>query len=146
MELLKRENIKLRGKHAVIVGKSNIIGLPIALLLLKEMVTVTVCHIETVDIINHLKMADIVISACDQPQYIKKEWLKEGVIVIDVGINTIPDSTWKNGYRIVGDVDFDNVQEIASKITPVPGSVGPITVAMLLLNTLDSFKRIKGVN
>ena len=145
MELLKRENIELCGKHAVIVGKSNIVGLPIALLLLKAMATVTVCHKETIDIISHLKMADIVISACGQPQYIKKEWLKEGVVVIDVGINTIPDTSCKRGYTLVGDVDFDNVKEIASKITPVPGGVGPMTVAMLLLNTLNSFKRSKGI-
>ena len=145
MELLKRENIEICGKHAVVIGKSNIVGLPIALLLMKEMATVTVCHKETIDIINHLKMADIVISACGQPQLIKKEWLKEGVVVIDVGINTIPDSSKKSGYRIVGDVDFENVKEIAHKITPVPGGVGPMTVAMLLSNTLNSFKRSKGV-
>ena len=90
-------------------------------------------------------MADIVISACGKPQYIKKDWLKPGVIVIDVGINTIPDSTRKSGYRLVGDVDFDNVKSIAAKITPVPGGVGPMTVAMLLSNTLKSFKHCKGI-
>ena len=140
MELLKRENIELVGKHVVIVGKSNIVGLPMALLLLKEMATVTVCHVETINMPVHLKMADIVISACGQPRLIKKEWLKEGVVVIDVGINTIADSNYKRGYRLVGDVDFDNVKEIAHKITPVPGGVGPMTVAMLLANTLKSFK------
>ena len=141
MEILKRENIELVGKHVVIVGKSNIVGLPMALLLLKEMATVTVCHVETINMPVHLKMADIVISACGQPRLIKKEWLKEGVVIIDVGINTISDSNYKRGYRLVGDVDFDNVKEIAYKITPVPGGVGPMTVAMLLSNTLKSFKQ-----
>ena len=145
MELLKRENIQLVGKYAVIIGKSNIVGRPMALLLLKAMATVTICHVETLDIIDHLKKADIVISACGKPQMIKKEWLKEGVIIIDVGINTISDPNTKRGYRIVGDVDFENVKEIAYKITPVPGGVGPMTVAMLLSNTLDSFKRIKRI-
>jgi len=145
MELLKRENVELIGKHVVIVGKSNIVGLPLSLLLMKEMATVTVCHKETIDIVSHLKMADIVISACGCPQMIKKDWLKPGVVVIDVGINTISDSTKKSGYRLVGDVDFENVKDIAAKITPVPGGVGPMTVAMLLSNTLKSFKHIKGV-
>jgi len=140
LELLKRENIQIRGKHAVIVGNSNIVGLPMALILLKEMATVSVCHIETVNISEHLKQADIVISACGQPQMIKKEWLKKGVIIIDVGINTIPDENSKKGYRLVGDVDFENVKKIAHKITPVPGGVGPMTVAMLMSNTLKSFK------
>ena len=140
LTLLKNENVEIKGKHAVIVGKSNIVGLPMALLLLKEEATVTVCHHETINIIDHLKKADIVISACGQAQMIKKEWLKEGVVIIDVGMNYIPDSTKKSGYRLVGDVDFDNVKDIASKITQVPGGVGPMTVAMLLLNTFDAFK------
>ena len=146
MELLKRENIAISGKHVVIIGKSNIVGLPMALLLLKAMATVTVCHIETTNIEMHLKTADIVITACGVPKYIKKEWLKIGVIVIDVGINTIQDSSNKKGYKLVGDVDFDNVEKIANKITPVPGGVGPMTVAMLLLNTLKSFKNFNGIN
>ena len=141
LELLKQYNITIEGKHAVIVGKSNIVGLPMSLLLLKNQATVTICHSETKDIVNHLKTADIVVSACGCPRMIKKEWLKEGVVVIDVGINSIPDSTRKRGYRLVGDVDFENVKEIASAITPVPGGVGPMTVAMLLRNTLDGFKR-----
>ena len=93
------------------------------------------------DIVKHLKMADIVISACGQPRMIKKEWLKKGVVVIDIGINSIPDSTRKRGYRLVGDVDYENVKEIASAITPVPGGVGPMTVAMLLKNTVEGFKK-----
>lgn len=145
LEILKRENIQILGKHAVIVGNSNIVGLPLALILLKELATVTVCHVETVNIVDHLKMADIVISACGQAQMIKKEWLKEGVVIIDVGINTIPDTNSKKGYRLVGDIDFENVKEIASKITPVPGGVGPMTVAMLMSNTLKSFKMCKNL-
>lgn len=139
LELLKREKIEIKGKHAVVVGKSNIVGLPMALLLLKEMATVTVCHIETVNIIEHLKTADIVISACGKAQMIKREWLKKGVIIIDVGMNSIIDNNKKSGYRLVGDVDFENVKEIADKITPVPGGVGPMTVSMLLSNTLKAF-------
>ena len=145
LELLKRYGIEIKGKHAVIVGKSNIVGLPMALLLMKEMATVTVCHIDTENITQHLKMADIVVSACGQPMMIKKEWLKEDVVVIDVGINSIPDATKKRGYRLVGDVDFENVKEIAKAITPVPGGVGPMTVTMLLRNTLEVFKRKNGI-
>ena len=145
LQLLKRYKIPLIGKHAVIVGKSNIVGLPMALLLLKEMATVTVCHINTVDIQKHLKMADIIVSACGQAEMIKKDWLKEGVVVIDVGINHLKDETKKRGYRIVGDVDFKNVKEIASAITPVPGGVGPMTVAMLLFNALEGFLKQNGI-
>ena len=145
LELLKRYNIEMKGKHAVVVGKSNIVGLPMALLLMKEMATVTVCHAETQDITQHLKMADIVVSACGQAQMIKREWLKNGVVVIDVGMNSIPDTTMKRGYRLVGDVDFENVKEIAKAITPVPGGVGPMTVTMLLRNTLEGFKRQNGI-
>ena len=141
LELLKRYNITIEGKHAVIVGKSNIVGLPMSLLLLKNKATVTICHSKTKDIVKHLKTAYIIVSACGQPRMIKKEWLKEGVVVIDVGINSIPDSTRKRGYRLVGDVDFEEVKNIASAITPVPGGVGPMTVAMLLKNTVIGFKK-----
>ena len=141
LELLKRYNITIEGAHVVIVGKSNIVGLPMSLLLLKNNATVTICHSKTKDIVKHLKTADIVVSACGCPRMIKKEWLKEGVVVIDVGINSIPDATRKRGYRLVGDVDFENVKEIASAITPVPGGVGPMTVAMLLRNTVEGFKQ-----
>ena len=145
LQLLKRYKITLIGKHAVIVGKSNIVGLPMALLLLKEMATVTVCHIDTIDIQKHLKMADIVVSACGQAEMIKKEWIKEGVVVIDVGINHLKDVTKKKGYRLVGDVDFKNVKDMASAITPVPGGVGPMTVAMLLFNALEGFLKQNGI-
>jgi len=140
LELLKREKIEIKGKHAVIVGKSNIVGLPMALILMKELATVSVCHKDTVDIQKHTRMADILVSACGQAEMIKKEWLKEGVVVIDVGLNSIRDPSKTKGYRLVGDIDFNEVKDIASAITPVPGGVGPMTVAMLIKNTLEGFK------
>jgi len=153
MEILKRENVLVKGKHVVVVGKSNLVGLPLLLLLLKEMATVTTCHIETTDIISHLQMADIVISACGKPLFIKKSWLKNGVTVLDVGINTIPNPdlksnstlTSKKKYKLVGDVDTEHVKTIAHKITPVPGGIGPMTVAMLLSNLLKSYKFQNGI-
>ena len=120
-----------------IVFSDNIIYGPMALMLMKENATVTVCHKETENLVNHLKMADIVIVACGQPKLIKKEWLKIGVVVIDVGINMVCTT---EGNRLVGDVDYDNVKDIAGAITPVPGGVGPMTVAMLLKNTLRAYK------
>ena len=138
LKILEHENIKLTGSHVVVIGKSNIVGLPVALLLLKAGATVTVCHIDTEDLQLHTKQADIIISACGQPQMIKKDWVKEGVVVIDVGTNFIPDSTKKSGRKLVGDVDFNEVKDVAHKISPVPGGVGPMTVAMLLSNTLES--------
>ena len=140
IELLKHEKIELKGKTVTIIGKSNVVGLPLSLLLLKHDATVTTCHIETQNLISHLKNADIVISACGQPEMIKQDWLKNNVIVIDVGINIVNNETSKNGYYIVGDVDFDNVKRIAKKITPVPNGVGLITISMLISNTLKSFK------
>ena len=140
LELLKREKIEIKGKHAVIIGKSNIVGLPMALILMKELATVSVCHKDTVDIEKHTRMADILVSACGQAEMIKKDWLKEGVVIIDVGINSIPDPSKARGYRLVGDIDFNEVKDIASAITPVPGGVGPMTVAMLIKNTLEGFK------
>lgn len=139
LELLKRENVNLEGKHVVIIGKSNIVGLPIALLLMKYNATVTVCDDKTENIKQHTCSADILISACGQAEMIKSDWIKDDVIIIDVGINPIKDNTKKNGYRLVGDVDFNSVKNKASKITPVPGGVGPMTVSMLLSNTLDAY-------
>jgi len=139
LELLLRENIKIEGKHVVIIGKSNIVGLPMALLMMKHDATVTICHSKTENIKEITKQADILISACGQSEMIKSNWVKDGVVIIDVGINTKPDLSKKSGYKIVGDVDFEDVKHKASKITPVPGGVGPMTVAMLLLNTLYSF-------
>ena len=139
MTVLKYENIEIKGKVVVIIGKSNIVGLPIALLLLKEGATVIICHIDTVNTKEHVQKADIVISACGQAQMIKKDWIKSGAIIIDIGINYIADKNKKSGYRLVGDVDFDDVKEIAGKITPVPGGIGPMTVAMLMENTLKAY-------
>lgn len=139
LELLLRENIKIEGKHVVIIGKSNIVGLPMALLMMKHDATVTICHSKTENIKEITKQADILISACGQSEMIKSNWVKDGVVIIDVGINTKPDLSKKSGYKIVGDVDFEDVKHKASKITPVPGGMGPMTVAMLLLNTLYSF-------
>jgi len=141
LELLLRENINIEGKHAVIIGKSNIVGLPMALLLMKENATVTVCHNKTENIKEHTRAADILISACGQAEMIKSDWVKDGVVIIDVGINHKEDNSKKDGYKLVGDVDFDNVKDKVSKITPVPGGVGPMTVAMLLSNTLKAFKQ-----
>jgi len=141
LELLDREGVKIDGANAVVLGRSNTVGVPMSMLLLHRNATVTVCHSRTKNVQEHLKQADIIVAACGQAQYVKKDWVKPGVVVIDVGINAVDDSTKKLGYRLVGDVDFDNVREVASKITPVPGGVGPMTIAMLMRNTMDSFKR-----
>jgi len=138
VELLKRENIQIEGANAVVIGRSNIVGVPVALLLQGENATVTVCHSKTQDIGSHLLKADIIVAAIGQPKYVKKEWVKPGAVIIDVGINQIEDKTRKSGTRLVGDVDFDAVVEVCGRITPVPGGVGPMTIAMLLQNTLES--------
>ena len=143
-ELLRRYNITIKGKHVVVIGKSNIVGLPISLLMMKEMATVTVCHIETTDIMKHTQMADILIVGVGVPHMVRREWVKEGVVIVDIGINTIKDPSKKKGYRLVGDVDYENVKNIASYITPVPGGVGPMTVSMLMKNTLISYKNSIG--
>ena len=132
----------LTGKNAVIVGRSNIVGKPMANLLLKEDCTVTICHSKTKNIAEICKQADILVSAVGMPNLIKKDWVKKGAVVIDVGINRITDESTKSGYKLVGDVDFDDVKEVAGYITPVPGGVGPMTIACLLLNTFQiAFKK-----
>ncbi len=141
LELLEREQVKIDGANAVVLGRSNTVGVPMAMLLLHKNATVTVCHSRTVNVEEHLKRADIIVAACGQAEYVKQEWVKPGVVVIDVGINAVDDATKKLGYRLVGDVDFEGVKQVASKITPVPGGVGPMTIAMLMRNTMDSFKR-----
>ena len=140
LQLLKEYNIKIKGKHIVIIGNSNIVGLPLSLLLLKNEATVTICHKETTDIKLHTKNADIIISACGQAHMIKLDWVKENSIIIDIGINYIEDNTKKSGKRLVGDVDFDNIKNNVYAITPVPGGIGPLTIAILLSNTLYAFK------
>ncbi|TQD76428.1 hypothetical protein C1H46_038056 [Malus baccata] len=140
LELLSRSGISIKGKKAVVVGRSNIVGLPISLLLLKADATVTVVHSRTPDPESFIREADIIIAAAGQAMMIKGSWIKPGAAVIDVGTNAIDDPSRKSGYRLVGDVDFQEACKVAGWVTPVPGGVGPMTVAMLLKNTLDGAK------
>ena len=142
IELFKEYNIDLKGKHVVVVGKSNIVGLPMILLCLHQEATVSICHIYTQNTKEITRTADILKSACGVPQLFGKDDVKEGSIIIDIGINKIDDNTKKNGYRLVGDIDFDGVKDKVMAITPVPGGVGPMTIAMLLQHTLNSYKRL----
>lgn len=137
VELLQRSGVECSGKHAVVVGRSNIVGMPAAQLLLSMDATVTVVHSKTKNIEEIVRMGDIVIAAVGRMEFIRGSWIKPGAVVIDVGINSKPDPKKKAGYRLVGDVAFDEVQPIAGLITPVPGGVGPMTIAMLCKNTLN---------
>ena len=143
MELLKRYNVQTEGKHTVVIGRSDIVGKPISLLMgLKTNPgnsTVTMVHSRTKNIKDLIKQADIIISALGIPNFVKEDMVKDGVVVIDVGITRVKDNSEK-GYKIIGDVDYENVSKKASFITPVPGGVGPMTIAMLLKNTLQSYK------
>jgi len=147
VELLKRYRIETKGRHVVVVGRSNIVGKPIANMMLqkKEYANsiVTICHSAADDLSYYTKQADILIAAIGRANYIKANMVKEGVVVIDVGINRIEDESAKKGYRVVGDVDFENVSKKASFITPVPGGVGAMTIAMLLNNTFEAYKKIE---
>lgn len=138
MVLLRESGVDLKGKHAVVVGRSDIVGAPVSYLLRHADATVTVCHSKSTDLEAHLKQADVVVAALGSPGFIKGSSLKPGVVVIDVGTNYIPDATKKSGQRLTGDVEFESASEVASFITPVPGGVGPMTVAMLLENVVDS--------
>ena len=142
MLLLKHYNIETKGKHAVVVGRSNIVGRPISILLNNNTdpgnCTVTVCHSKTTDIQSICLQADIIIAAIGKAKFITADMVKEGAVVIDVGITRVPDSSKKRGYRLQGDVDFENVAPKCSWITPVPGGVGPMTIAALLQNTFQS--------
>ncbi|KAH9624344.1 hypothetical protein KSS87_007401 [Heliosperma pusillum] len=142
IELLSRSGVTIKGKNAVVVGRSNIVGLPVALLLLKADATVSIVHSRTSDPEKIIREADIVIAAAGQAMMIKGDWIKPGAAVIDVGTNAIDDPSKKSGYRLVGDVDFHEASKVAGCITPVPGGVGPMTVAMLLRNTVDGAKRV----
>ncbi|KMS99441.1 hypothetical protein BVRB_2g045600 [Beta vulgaris subsp. vulgaris] len=142
LELLSRSGISIKGKKAVVVGRSNIVGLPVSLLLLKADATVSIVHSHTTDPKSIIREADIVIAAAGQAMMIKGDWIKPGAAVIDVGTNAVDDPSKKAGYRLVGDVDFHEVSKVAGWITPVPGGVGPMTVAMLLRNTLDGAKHV----
>jgi len=137
MELIKSTGVKLEGKNAVVVGRSKIVGKPVSLLLLQENATVTICHSRTKNLKEHTKNADILVAAVGKADLIKKDMVKPGAIVIDVGINRV-------AGKIVGDVDFDGIKEVAGHITPVPGGVGPMTIAMLLENTLKAMEMRKG--
>jgi len=145
VELLKRYKVETEGKHTVILGRSNIVGKPVGLLLLRKKctgnATVTYCHSRTKNLASVTKEADILIAAMGKPEFIKKNMVKKGVVIIDVGINRVEDPSKKRGYRLVGDVDFDQVSKVASMITPVPGGVGPMTIAMLLKNTVYSAQK-----
>jgi len=137
VELLRRSGVEVAGRHAVVLGRSNHNGMPMSQMLQALGATVTVCHSETKDVRPFLRDADIVIAAIGSPQYVKGSWLKPGCAVIDVGITSLDDATKKAGYRLVGDVDFGSAQGVAGCITPVPGGVGPMTIAMLLRNILN---------
>jgi methylenetetrahydrofolate dehydrogenase (NADP+)/methenyltetrahydrofolate cyclohydrolase len=149
IQLLIRSGVTIEGAEVVIVGRSNIVGKPLANMLIQKKpganATVTVCHTRTKDLPSHTKRADIVIAAAGRPNTVTADMVKEGVVVIDVGVNRVEDATKKKGYRLVGDVDFEAVKEKASFITPVPGGVGPMTITMLLFNTVESAKRAAGI-
>jgi 5,10-methylene-tetrahydrofolate dehydrogenase/methenyl tetrahydrofolate cyclohydrolase len=145
IELLDRTGVKIEGKHAVVLGRSNIVGLPAAMLLLHRNATVTICHSYTQDLPSRVVEADILVAAVGRAEMVRGDWIKPGAVVIDVGMNSVDDPTSGKGYRLVGDVKFDEAVEVASAITPVPRGVGPMTIAMLLRNTLDSAKRALGV-
>lgn len=138
MVLLKESEVDIKGKNAVVLGRSDIVGSPVSHLLKNADATVTVCHSHTQGLEDYVKRADIVVAAIGKPNFVKGDWLKPGAVVIDVGTNYIPDDSKKSGQRLVGDVDYDSAVEVASQITPVPGGVGPMTVAMLLQNVVDS--------
>jgi methylenetetrahydrofolate dehydrogenase (NADP+)/methenyltetrahydrofolate cyclohydrolase len=134
--LLKQAGVEISGANAVVLGRSNIVGMPAALLLVKENATVTICHSRTKNIADIVRQADILIAAIGRTEMVKGDWIKPGAAVIDVGMNSKPDATKKKGYRLVGDVDFEAAKEVAGFITPVPRGVGPMTIAMLMRNTL----------
>jgi 5,10-methylene-tetrahydrofolate dehydrogenase/methenyl tetrahydrofolate cyclohydrolase len=138
IELLDRSDIPIAGKQAVVLGRSNIVGLPVAMLLLHRNATLTICHSRTQNLPEVVRQADILIAAVGRAEMVRGDWLKPGVAIIDVGINAVDDPSKKRGYRLVGDVAFNEAQEVAAAITPVPGGVGPMTIAMLLRNTTDS--------
>ncbi len=149
-ELLIRSKVEISGKHVVVVGRSNIVGKPVANMLLQKHAganaVVTIAHTGTKDISTFTKQADILIAAIGKPEIITADMVKPGVVVIDVGINRVDDPTAKNGYRIVGDVHFESVSKVVSAISPVPGGIGPMTIAMLMSNTLKAAEIICGKN
>lgn len=141
MRLLEAYNAPFAGAHAVVLGRSNIVGMPCALLLTKRDCTVTICHSRTRDLPDVVRSADILVAAVGRTQLVQGNWIKAGAFVIDVGTNRVPDPSAKDGWRLVGDVDFEAARRVASAITPVPGGVGPMTIAMLLENTVKAAER-----
>jgi methylenetetrahydrofolate dehydrogenase (NADP+)/methenyltetrahydrofolate cyclohydrolase len=145
IQMLLKAGVKTSGRHAVVVGRSNIVGKPVAHLLMRKAeggnATVTVCHTGTRDLAAFTRQADILVVAAGRPNTVTGDMVKPGAAVIDVGVNRIPDATKKSGFRLAGDVDFDSAKEVAALITPVPGGVGPMTITMLLYNTLESARR-----
>ena len=143
IKLIEFSGMDLRGKHAVVIGRSNIVGKPVAVLLARKETnaTVTLCHTGTPDIAKFTRQADVVVVATGRPGTLSGDMLKPGAVVIDVGVNRIPDATRAKGFRLVGDADFDSCAQVASAITPVPGGVGPMTITMLLWNTLEAARR-----
>lgn len=146
--LLKKAGIETDGKNVVVVGRSNIVGKPMALLMLRKEFnsTVTICHTGTKNLAEYTRKADILIVASGRPNTVTADMIKEGAAVIDVGVNRIPDSSRKSGFRLCGDVDFEGAKEVAGFITPVPGGVGPMTIAMLIYNTLESAENFRVKN
>lgn len=149
VQMLARSGVQIEGAHVVIVGRSNIVGKPLANMLMAKgksaNATVTVCHTKTKDIAYFTRQADIVIAAAGRPNTVTADMIREGAVVIDVGVNRVEDATRKQGFRLVGDVDFDACMKKARMITPVPGGVGPMTITMLLYNTVESAKRANGL-
>ncbi|MBD5178531.1 MAG: bifunctional methylenetetrahydrofolate dehydrogenase/methenyltetrahydrofolate cyclohydrolase FolD [Muribaculaceae bacterium] len=144
IELLRRYEIETRGKHCVVIGRSNIVGKPVASLMMQKAqpgnATVTVCHSATPDIADIVRRADIIIAAIGHPGFVTADMVKPGAVVIDVGTTRVPDASKKSGFRLCGDVDFENVAPLCSAITPVPGGVGPMTICSLMINTLQAAK------
>ena len=144
IKLIEFSGMDIRGKHAVVIGRSNIVGKPVAALLARKETnaTVTLCHTGTSDVGHFTRDADIVVVAAGRPNTLTGDMLKPGAVVIDVGVNRIPDATKPKGFRLVGDADFESCSKVAGAITPVPGGVGPMTITMLLWNTLESARRV----
>lgn len=140
IHLLKTSGVELEGANAVVLGRSNIVGMPVALLLVGENATVTICHSRTRNLAEKCREADILIAAVGRPEMVKGDWIKPGAAVIDVGVNRVDDETRERGYYLAGDVDYDEAKAVAGYLTPVPGGVGPMTIAMLLRNTVRAAK------
>lgn len=145
MILIDETGLPVEGAQAVVIGRSNIVGLPVALMLTNANATVTICHSRTRDLPAVVKRADIVVAALGRAEFVKGDWLKAGAIVIDVGSNSVPDDSSDKGYRYVGDVEFDSARQVAGHISKVPGGVGPMTITMLLANTLKAAQRIADI-